>query len=93
MTFGPLDEAAKRRYSIPADVRGAVVESVTATSDAGQKGLRRGDVVVRAGDRQIASPTDIPAAVEAAKRAGRPSILLHVHRNGRNLFVPIKITP
>ena len=93
MTFGPLDEAAKRRYSIPADVRGAVIESVTATSDAGQKGLRRGDVVVRAGDKQVVAPTDIPAAVDAAKRAGRPSILLQVHRNGRNLFVAIKITP
>jgi serine protease Do len=93
MSFGPLDAAAQKRYSLPADLRGAVVESVSASSDAGQKGLRRGDVIVRANERQITSPADVPAAVDAAKKAGRPSVLLQVHRNGRNSFVAIKITP
>jgi serine protease Do len=93
MTYGPLDATAQKRYSLPADLRGAVVESVVGSSDAGTKGLRRGDVVVRAGDREVTSPADVPAAVEAWKKANRSSILLQVHRNGRNLFVPIKITP
>ena len=55
--------------SIAAEVRGVVIESVQATSDAGQKGLKRGDVVVRAGDTVAGSPADVPAAVDAAKRA------------------------
>ncbi|MEI9965634.1 MAG: PDZ domain-containing protein [Caulobacteraceae bacterium] len=93
MSFGPLDESARRRYGIPANVRGVVIESVSPSSDAGQEGLRRGDVVVRAGDKEAASPADLPAAVDAAKRAGRPSVLLQIHRNGRNLFVAIKIAP
>ncbi|HEX8234206.1 MAG TPA: Do family serine endopeptidase [Caulobacteraceae bacterium] len=93
MTFGPLDAAAQRRYSIPADVRGVVVESVTAGTDAGRKGLRRGDVIVSANQRPTASPADLPAAVAQAKREQRPSILLQVYRQGRNTFVPIKIEP
>ncbi len=93
MTFGPLDEAAQRRYSIPAGVQGVVVESVKGSSDAGQKGLKRGDVIVRAGDKAAASPADVLGAVDAAKKAGRTSVLLQIHRNGRNIFVPIKIEP
>ncbi len=93
MSFGPLDEPAHRRYSIPADVRGVVIESVSASSDAGQHGLRRGDVIVRAGDKEATSPTDVPNAVDAAKRAGRTSVLLQIHRAGRNLFVALKIQP
>jgi len=93
MSFGPLDEAARRRYGVPADVRGVVVESVSPASDAGQKGLRRGAVILRAGDREVTSPADVPAAVEAARKSGRGSILLQVHQSGRNLFVAIKITP
>jgi len=93
MSFGPLDESAQRRYGIPSNLHGVVVESVQASSDAGQKGLRRGDVIVRAGDKDAVSPADIPAAVAAAKKAGRTSVLLQIHRDGRNLFVPIKIEP
>jgi serine protease Do len=93
MTFAPLDEAARRRYSIPADVRGVVIESVTASSDAGTKGIRRGDVIIRAGDRVAASPADVVGAVDAAKREKRPSVLLQVYHGGRNAFVPIKIEP
>lgn len=93
MSFAPLDEAARRRYSIPADVRGVVVESVTDTSDAGKKGIRRGDVIIRAGDRVAAAPSDVIAAVDAAKSEKRPSVLLQVFHGGRNAFVPIKIEP
>jgi serine protease Do len=93
MSYGPLDESARRRYSIGADVRGVVIESVQGSSDAGQKGVKRGDVIVRAGDKVAASPADIPSAVDAAKHEGRTSVLLQIHRGGRNIFVPIKIQP
>ena len=93
MSFGPLDESAQRRYAIPSGLHGVVVESVKASSDAGQKGLKRGDLIVRAGEKEARVPTDIPDAVAAAKKAGRTSVLLQIHRGGRNLFVPIKIEP
>jgi serine protease Do len=93
MSYGALDEAARRRYTIPADVRGVVIESVTPASDAGKKGVRRGDVVVRAGDRVAAGPADVIAAVDQAKREKRPSVLLQIYHGGRNAFVAIKIEP
>ena len=93
MSFGPLDEAARRRYAIPAEVRGVVVESVQSTSDAGDKGLKRGDVIVQVFDKPMLQPADVVAAVAEAKKAGRTSVLLRIHREGRNIFVPIKIEP
>ena len=93
MSFGPIDEGARRRYSLPADLRGAVVENIQGASDAAQKGIRRGDVIMRAGDKEVTSPADVPAAVDIARKGGRTSILLQVRHAGRNLFVPIKITP
>jgi serine protease Do len=93
MSYGVLDDSARRRYSIPPDVHGVVVESVQGASDAGQKGVRRGDVIVRAGDKPAASPADILAAVDQAKKEGRSSVLLQIHRGSRNVFVAIKIQP
>ncbi|HEY5409287.1 MAG TPA: PDZ domain-containing protein, partial [Caulobacteraceae bacterium] len=93
MSFGAVDDSARRRYAIPPDVHGVVVESVQATSDAGDKGLKRGDVIVRVLDRPANVPADILAAVAEAKKAGRTSVLLQIHRSGRNIFVPVKIEP
>jgi serine protease Do len=91
LALGPLDEAARRRYSLSADVRGAVVENVAVGTDAAKKGLKRGDVLVRAGDRAITSPADVIAAIDAAKKAGRASVLVFIYREGRQLGVPLKI--
>ena len=93
MSYGPLDDSAHRRYGIPSEVKGVVVESVQETSDAGEKGLKRGDVIERVFDRAATAPADVLAAVAEAKKAGRASVLLQIHRAGRNIFVPIKIEP
>jgi len=91
MSLTPLDPTARRQYSIGEAVRGVLVDGVKGASDAGEKGLRRGDVIVRAGDREVASASDVSAAVAEWRKAGRASIPLAVNRAGRTLFVPIKI--
>jgi serine protease Do len=75
----------------PRDGGGVAVASVSGDSDAGQKGLHRGDVIVRAGDARTNAPSDVQAAVAAAKREGRKSVLLMISRNGGTIFVPLKI--
>jgi serine protease Do len=91
LALGTLDEASRRRYGLSADVRGAVVENVVIGSDAAKKGLKRGDVVVRAGDHTITSPQDAVAAIDAAKKAGRASVLVFIYRDGHQLGVPLKL--
>jgi serine protease Do len=86
----PLDAAARQRYSLPAEVNGVVIDSVATGSDAAKKGVRRGDVIVRAGDRAVANAGDVAAAIDAAKKAGRSSMLVFIYRDGRQLGVPLK---
>jgi serine protease Do len=92
ITLRPLDEATRAQLTLPGDLRGAVIENVDQNSDAGSKGLRRGDVITRANDRAIANGADLAAAVDAAKKAGRASILVGVFRNGRTAFLPLKVS-
>ncbi|MHB8529475.1 MAG: Do family serine endopeptidase [Caulobacteraceae bacterium] len=91
MSLVPISPQARAQFSIADTVRGVVVDSVRGSSDAGEKGLRRGDVIVRAGDRQVATAGDVSAAVGEWKKQGRDSIPLAVSRAGRTIFVPIKI--
>ncbi|MDB5445830.1 MAG: htrA [Phenylobacterium sp.] len=91
LTLSPLDEPTRRQLGLPATVHGAVVLAVDSSSDAGQKGLKRGDVIVRAGDTPVSSAAEVSAAVQSAKKAKRQSVLLGVYRGGRTLFLPLKI--
>src|SRR5579859_6560441 len=92
MALGPLDEAMRRRLNAPPELKGVVVESIDQSSDAGQKGLHRGDVIVQAGGFPVATAADVSAAVEAAKKAGRTGVSLGVFRQGRTTFLAVKIS-
>jgi len=91
MSLGALDDGTRRRLNAPAELHGVLVEGVEQGSDAGQKGLRRGDVIVQAGGRAVVGASDVASAVDAAKKAGRTNVLLGVFRNGRTTFLPIKV--
>ena len=91
LRMGSLDEGARRNYSIKPDVRGAVIESVRGTSDAAQKGVQRGDVVVSVSGSAVASPEDVDAAIASAKKAGRPSVYLLLRRKDNQFGRSVKL--
>ncbi|MGH6957309.1 MAG: Do family serine endopeptidase [Caulobacteraceae bacterium] len=93
MQLAPLDADTRGQFNIPQTLKGGVVvQSVKGSSDAGDKGLQRGDVIVQAGDKQVASVADVTAAVNEWKKRGRTSIPLSVRRGSQMLgFVPVKI--
>ena len=90
MALGPLDETPQA-INAPPELHGVVVETIDQSSDAGQKGLHRGDVLVQANGHPVTTAADVSAAVDAAKKAGRTSVLLGIFRQGRTTFLPIKI--
>ncbi len=91
LSLAPLDAQSRQTYGLSAAAHGLVVTSVKSSSDAAEKGVKRGDVVVRAGDREVTGVADVTAALAEWKKAGRTSIPLEIDRNGVSLFVPIKI--
>jgi serine protease Do len=70
---------------------GLVVRGVAPGSDAADKGLQTGDVILRAGAHDLASAADLSAAAAEARRAGRASVPLLVARGGQRIYVPVKV--
>jgi serine protease Do len=93
MSLAPIDDAARRTYSIDATVRGVLIDGVKANSDAGEKGLRKGDVLTSVNGDPVTSASQVASAVEAAKKLQRPSVNLRIIRAGRPTIVPLKIAP
>jgi len=71
--------------------KGVRVAGIDGNSDAAQKGLRRGDLILQAGGRATHTAADVTAAVAEAKKAGRKQVLLFVARGETHIFVPVEI--
>ena len=78
---------------VPRTEGGLTVQGVSLSSDAGEKGVRQGDVILRAGDKHTNTVADLASAVAEARHAGRENLLLMVSHGGRQVFVPIKLAP
>jgi len=88
-----LTPETKRSFNISESVvAGAVITKVDPDSDAADKGLQPGDVVLRVGNRIVRTPADFQTGVAEAKKGGRSSVLLLVaHSQGNTGFVAIDI--
>jgi serine protease Do len=87
----PLSPENRKTYSIEADVKGLVITDLEPTSDGAKKGLRAGDVIVQANNVPVSTRAEFDKVVAELKAVGRPSILLLVNREGRNLPLPLSL--
>jgi S1-C subfamily serine protease len=70
---------------------GALVQSVLPDSPAQRAGLRRGDLIIQAGDDTIRDPQDLLKQVDQAE-IDQP-LLLQILRNGGDLKLSVKPAP
>ena len=88
----PLTPGIIRQLGIPTDTRGIVITAVDGSTDAGAKGLRRGDVIMSANNRPVTSQAELDAQVKAVAGQGRNAILLQVLRRGQPpIFLPVRM--
>nr|WP_246553317.1 Do family serine endopeptidase [Sphingopyxis soli] len=83
-----------RAVGVDAATRGLVIGAASANSDAGRKGLRRGDVIVTANRVPVTTSEALAKVVADAKKAGRDAVLIEVlRRGGPSQFVAIRLKP
>lgn len=73
--------------------QGATVARVAPGSVAEERGLRPGDVILRAGDKDVSGPGDVVAAVNAARKVGRSAVALQIQRGEGRSFMALPLQP
>ncbi len=92
MMMTPLDPATRAQLKLPSDSKGVIVTSVTDGSDADDKGIRRGFVILSVNGKQVASAADVASVVDAAKKAGRNAVRLDFSTGGSQAgFLGLKV--
>ena len=92
LSVQPLTPIIARQVGVPEDTKGVVVAGADPSSDAGAKGLKRGDVIISINQRPVLSAADVAAVVNAARAAGRNNVLVYLRRAGAQPFyAPLKL--
>ena len=85
-------DIARRLRLSDVNLRGVVVISIDANSDAAQKGLQPGDVILSVNQAATPTPEALVSAIEAARRANRSTVLLLVRRgNNPPAFIGVDL--
>jgi serine protease Do len=94
LTMLPLTPQLAQRSNLPAGSRGVMITAVDPASKAAEEGLRPGYLIVSVNHQAVTTPAQVAAAIEAARRAGRTSVLLLIKAgNAPEAFVGVDITP
>jgi serine protease Do len=71
--------------------KGLVVTDVDPSSDAADRGIRAGDVIVAVNSKDVTSASDVDQAAADAAKAGRKAILVQVMRDDNSRFVALPV--
>jgi S1-C subfamily serine protease len=68
-----------------------VITKVEGDSDAAQKGVKSGDVVLEVGGMKMTKPTDVADAIKEAGKLGRGAVLVRVQSGSETHFVAVQL--
>ena len=92
LDLAPLSKDLRTKYKIKESVKGVIITGVDGTSDAAEKRLSAGDVIVEVAQEAVSNAADIKKRVDQLKKDGKKSILLLVaNGEGELRFVALSV--
>ncbi|MEM6620249.1 MAG: PDZ domain-containing protein, partial [Pseudomonadota bacterium] len=91
MKISSLTDALRDRLNLGDNAKGVVVLEIDEGSGAFENGIRQGDLIAEVGQKPVTSAKGVTDALQAARDAGRKSVLLLVRRAGDPRFVALSL--
>ncbi|WGS01033.1 Do family serine endopeptidase [Bradyrhizobium sp. ISRA443] len=92
LDLAALSKDLRSKYKIKDSVKGVIITGVDGASDAADKRLSAGDVIVEVAQEAVSSAADIKSRVEKLKKDGKKSVLLLVSNgDGELRFVALSV--
>ena len=70
---------------------GVVITNVDTASDAAQKGIKSGDVILEVGGLSVRNPEDLASGVKEATKLGRKAVLIRLKSGEQTRFVAVQL--
>ncbi len=86
-----LDSETARQIGIDGKTKGVVVVGVKPGSPASAKGIRSGDVIVKANGHEVRKPSDVSEVLDKARKDGKSSVLALIKRGDAQRFIALPV--
>jgi len=92
LDLATLSKDLRSRYKIKDSVKGVVITNVDGASDAAEKRLSAGEVIVEVAQESVSNAADVKKRIDQLKKDGKKSILLLVsNAEGELRFVALSV--
>jgi serine protease Do len=92
LDLATLSKDLRGKYKIKDSVKGVIITGVDGTSDAAEKRLSAGDVIVEVAQEAVSNAADVKKRLDQLKKDGRKSVLLMVaNGEGELRFVALSM--
>ncbi|HEY2212180.1 MAG TPA: Do family serine endopeptidase [Bradyrhizobium sp.] len=92
LDLATLSKDLRTRYKIKDSVKGVIITNVDGTSDAAEKRLSSGEVIVEVAQEAVSNAADVKKRVDQLKKDGKKSVLLLVaNADGELRFVALSV--
>ena len=92
LDLATLSKDLRTRYKIKDSVKGVIITNVDGTSDAADKRLSPGEVIVEVAQEAVSNAADVKKRVDQLKKDGKKSVLLLVsNADGELRFVALSV--
>jgi serine protease Do len=92
LDLATLSKDLRTRYKIKDSVKGVIITNVDGSSDAAEKRLSPGEVIVEMAQEAVSSAADVKKRIDQLKKDGKKSVLLLVaNSDGELRFVALSV--
>jgi len=90
-TLAPVTQETRQQFNLDQGVKGVVVADLDQDGPLADQGIRPGDVIKKVSDSDVQSPADVKRLTDRAKADKQTVLLMLVDRQGKSLFVAVKL--
>jgi len=87
-----ITDDMRSKYGIPKDLNGVLIINVKSDTDAAEKGIIPGDIIIEVSQNKVFSPNDVLMRVEQEIRSSRDFALILINRKGTLSYIAIKLS-
>lgn len=91
LSLSSLNDVLRQQYNVEDGLDGVLVVAVVPGSQAAEKRVRAGDVIVKVAQKAVTDPEEVEEQVARAKSEGLKSVLLQISRGGETSFVALRV--
>jgi serine protease Do len=86
-----MDASIRNQLNVGNEIEGVVVQDVSESSNAFERGLRSEDIITQVKQKKVESRSDFYSEIEKAIEAGDEVILLTIFRNGLEQYIAFEL--